>query len=164
MNAPFARHNERFESRHYKHKDERGAARKCPGFARKCWPAVSAANSARWTRDGDARGGQQIFPDAERNRRADHGCCGLGRFRKHFHSQDVRTSYMRTRRCNHRATSGSTARLVRSVTRKFCMLSLQNISESVRERNLAALIGALSKLVPEYQPSETLLARTSGFS
>ena len=42
--------------------------------------------------------------------------------------------------------------------------SLQNISESVRERNLAALIGALSKLVPEYQPSETLLARTSGFS
>jgi len=42
--------------------------------------------------------------------------------------------------------------------------SLQNISESVRERNLAALIGALSKLVPEYQPSETLLGLTSGFS
>ncbi len=42
--------------------------------------------------------------------------------------------------------------------------SLQNISESVQERNLAALIGALSKLVPEYKPSETLLGLTSGFS
>ncbi|HEV1992725.1 MAG TPA: polysaccharide biosynthesis protein [Candidatus Acidoferrum sp.] len=36
--------------------------------------------------------------------------------------------------------------------------SLQNISESVRERNLTALIAALGKLVPEYKPSETLLA------
>jgi FlaA1/EpsC-like NDP-sugar epimerase len=35
--------------------------------------------------------------------------------------------------------------------------ALQAISGSVRERNLAALIGALRKLVPEYQPSETLL-------
>jgi FlaA1/EpsC-like NDP-sugar epimerase len=42
--------------------------------------------------------------------------------------------------------------------------SLQKISESVRERNLAALIGALCKLVPEYKPSETLLALTSRFS
>jgi hypothetical protein len=42
--------------------------------------------------------------------------------------------------------------------------SLQNSSESVRERNLAALIGVLSKLVPEYKPSETLLGLTSGFS
>ena len=42
--------------------------------------------------------------------------------------------------------------------------SLQNISESVRERNLAALIGVLTKLVPEYKPSETLLALISGFS
>jgi len=36
--------------------------------------------------------------------------------------------------------------------------ALQDIDESIRERNLTALIGALSKLVPEYQPSETLLA------
>jgi FlaA1/EpsC-like NDP-sugar epimerase len=36
--------------------------------------------------------------------------------------------------------------------------AMQNISESVRERNLPALIGALCKIVPEYQPSETLLA------
>jgi len=36
--------------------------------------------------------------------------------------------------------------------------SLQDISESVRERNLTALIGSLCKLVPEYKPSETLLA------
>jgi FlaA1/EpsC-like NDP-sugar epimerase len=36
--------------------------------------------------------------------------------------------------------------------------SLQKIAESVRERNLTALIGALCKLVPEYKPSETLLA------
>jgi FlaA1/EpsC-like NDP-sugar epimerase len=36
--------------------------------------------------------------------------------------------------------------------------SLQNVFESVRERNLTALLAALSKLVPEYQPSETLLA------
>jgi FlaA1/EpsC-like NDP-sugar epimerase len=35
---------------------------------------------------------------------------------------------------------------------------LQNVSESVRERNLTALLAALSKLVPEYKPSETLLA------
>ena len=36
--------------------------------------------------------------------------------------------------------------------------ALQTISESIRERNLAALLAALSQLVPEYQPSETLLA------
>jgi FlaA1/EpsC-like NDP-sugar epimerase len=36
--------------------------------------------------------------------------------------------------------------------------SLQKIAENVRERNLTALIGALCKLVPEYKPSETLLA------
>jgi FlaA1/EpsC-like NDP-sugar epimerase len=36
--------------------------------------------------------------------------------------------------------------------------SLQKISESVRERNLTALIGALCSLVPEYKPSETLLS------
>jgi len=35
---------------------------------------------------------------------------------------------------------------------------LQDISESVRERNLTAMITALCKLVPEYQPSESLLA------
>lgn len=36
--------------------------------------------------------------------------------------------------------------------------SLRRISESVTERNLAALLGELGRLVPEYQPSETLLA------
>ena len=36
--------------------------------------------------------------------------------------------------------------------------SLQKISESVRERNLAALVAALCSLVPEYKPSETLLS------
>jgi FlaA1/EpsC-like NDP-sugar epimerase len=36
--------------------------------------------------------------------------------------------------------------------------ALQNISASVRERNLTAMLGALCKLVPEYQPSETLVA------
>ncbi len=36
--------------------------------------------------------------------------------------------------------------------------ALQNISESIRERNLTALLAAITKLVPEYQPSETLLA------
>jgi FlaA1/EpsC-like NDP-sugar epimerase len=36
--------------------------------------------------------------------------------------------------------------------------SLQKISDSVRERNLTALIAALCNLVPEYKPSETLLA------
>lgn len=36
--------------------------------------------------------------------------------------------------------------------------ALQNISTSVSERNLTAMITALCKLVPEYQPSETLLA------
>ena len=36
--------------------------------------------------------------------------------------------------------------------------SFQNISKSVRERNLTALIGVLCKLVPEYKPGETLLA------
>jgi FlaA1/EpsC-like NDP-sugar epimerase len=35
--------------------------------------------------------------------------------------------------------------------------SLARISESVRERNLASLIGELGRLVPEYQPSDTLL-------
>jgi FlaA1/EpsC-like NDP-sugar epimerase len=37
--------------------------------------------------------------------------------------------------------------------------ALQAISEGVRARNLAALIEALCRLVPEYQPSETLLSR-----
>ncbi len=36
--------------------------------------------------------------------------------------------------------------------------ALQTISGSVSERNLTALISSLTKLVPEYQPSETLLA------
>jgi FlaA1/EpsC-like NDP-sugar epimerase len=36
--------------------------------------------------------------------------------------------------------------------------SFQNISESVRERNLAALLAALCRLIPEYEPSETLLS------
>ena len=36
--------------------------------------------------------------------------------------------------------------------------ALQTISKNVSERNLAAILGALTKLVPEYQPSETLLA------
>jgi FlaA1/EpsC-like NDP-sugar epimerase len=36
--------------------------------------------------------------------------------------------------------------------------ALQFISESVRERDLSALLAALCKLIPEYQPSETLLA------
>jgi FlaA1/EpsC-like NDP-sugar epimerase len=36
--------------------------------------------------------------------------------------------------------------------------SFQNISESVRERNLAALLAALCHLIPEYKPSETLLS------
>jgi FlaA1/EpsC-like NDP-sugar epimerase len=35
--------------------------------------------------------------------------------------------------------------------------SLCRISESVAERDLAALLGEVSKLVPEYRPSETLL-------
>jgi FlaA1/EpsC-like NDP-sugar epimerase len=35
--------------------------------------------------------------------------------------------------------------------------SMDRISVSVTERNLATLIGELGKLVPEYQPSETLL-------
>jgi FlaA1/EpsC-like NDP-sugar epimerase len=35
--------------------------------------------------------------------------------------------------------------------------SLARISESVRERNLASLLGELGRLVPEYQPSDTLL-------
>jgi len=36
--------------------------------------------------------------------------------------------------------------------------ALQNISRSIGERNLSAILGELLKLVPEYQPSETLLA------
>lgn len=36
--------------------------------------------------------------------------------------------------------------------------ALQNISKSVSERNLAVILGELTKLVPEYQPSETLLS------
>jgi FlaA1/EpsC-like NDP-sugar epimerase len=36
--------------------------------------------------------------------------------------------------------------------------ALQNISRSISERNLSAMLGTLTKLVPEYQPSETLLA------
>ena len=39
----------------------------------------------------------------------------------------------------------------------FLETSLQKISESVRERNLAALLAAICHLVPEYKPSETLL-------
>ena len=35
--------------------------------------------------------------------------------------------------------------------------SLSRISESVRERNLAALLAEISRLIPEYKPSETLL-------
>ncbi|HXM69989.1 MAG TPA: polysaccharide biosynthesis protein, partial [Thermoanaerobaculia bacterium] len=35
--------------------------------------------------------------------------------------------------------------------------SLARISESVRERDLASLVGELGRLVPEYQPSDTLL-------
>ncbi len=40
----------------------------------------------------------------------------------------------------------------------FLETSLQTISESIGERNLAALLAALCHLVPEYKPSETLLA------
>jgi FlaA1/EpsC-like NDP-sugar epimerase len=36
--------------------------------------------------------------------------------------------------------------------------ALQNISDRIRERNLTELLAALTKFVPEYQPSETLLA------
>jgi FlaA1/EpsC-like NDP-sugar epimerase len=36
--------------------------------------------------------------------------------------------------------------------------ALQNISKNIGERNLTAMLGELTKLVPEYQPSETLLA------
>jgi FlaA1/EpsC-like NDP-sugar epimerase len=36
--------------------------------------------------------------------------------------------------------------------------SLQTISQYARERNLAAMLDAVGKLVPEYKPSETLLA------
>ena len=35
--------------------------------------------------------------------------------------------------------------------------SLGRISESIGERNLDALLRELGRLVPEYQPSETLL-------
>jgi len=35
--------------------------------------------------------------------------------------------------------------------------SLARIAESVRERDLASLVGELGKLVPEYEPSDTLL-------
>jgi FlaA1/EpsC-like NDP-sugar epimerase len=35
--------------------------------------------------------------------------------------------------------------------------ALQNISKSIGERNLTTILGTLTKLVPEYQPSETLL-------
>src|SRR5258708_36746500 len=35
--------------------------------------------------------------------------------------------------------------------------ALARISESVRERQLAALVGELGELIPEYTPSETLL-------
>jgi FlaA1/EpsC-like NDP-sugar epimerase len=40
----------------------------------------------------------------------------------------------------------------------FLETSLQKISESVRVRNLAALVAALCHLLPEYKPSETLLS------
>jgi FlaA1/EpsC-like NDP-sugar epimerase len=40
-------------------------------------------------------------------------------------------------------------------------VTLQNISRSISERNLSAILGELTKLVPEYQPSETLLALLS---
>jgi FlaA1/EpsC-like NDP-sugar epimerase len=36
--------------------------------------------------------------------------------------------------------------------------ALQYISDCIRERNLTSLLAALSRLVPEYRPSETLLA------
>jgi FlaA1/EpsC-like NDP-sugar epimerase len=36
--------------------------------------------------------------------------------------------------------------------------ALQVISDSCEKRNLTAMLGALTKLVPEYQPSETLVA------
>jgi hypothetical protein len=36
--------------------------------------------------------------------------------------------------------------------------ALQNISRSISERNLPAILGELTKPVPEYQPGETLLA------
>jgi FlaA1/EpsC-like NDP-sugar epimerase len=35
--------------------------------------------------------------------------------------------------------------------------ALARISESVRERDLASLVGEIRKLIPEYQPSDTLL-------
>jgi FlaA1/EpsC-like NDP-sugar epimerase len=35
--------------------------------------------------------------------------------------------------------------------------SLARISEGIRERNLASLVGEISRLIPEYQPSKTLL-------
>jgi hypothetical protein len=35
--------------------------------------------------------------------------------------------------------------------------SLARIAESVRERQLASLVGELGVLIPEYTPSETLL-------
>jgi len=41
-------------------------------------------------------------------------------------------------------------------------LVLQTISEGVRTRNLAALVETLCDVVPEYQPSETLLALLNG--
>jgi FlaA1/EpsC-like NDP-sugar epimerase len=41
---------------------------------------------------------------------------------------------------------------------QFLDASLQKISESVRARNLAALVAALCHLVPEYKPSDTLLS------
>ena len=40
----------------------------------------------------------------------------------------------------------------------FLDASLQRISESIRERNLAALLAALCQLIPEYKPSQTLLS------
>ncbi len=40
----------------------------------------------------------------------------------------------------------------------FLDASLQRISESIRERNLAALLAALCRLIPEYKPSQTLLS------
>jgi FlaA1/EpsC-like NDP-sugar epimerase len=41
---------------------------------------------------------------------------------------------------------------------QFLDFSLQRISESVRERNLTALLAALCQLIPEYKPSQMVLS------
>jgi FlaA1/EpsC-like NDP-sugar epimerase len=45
------------------------------------------------------------------------------------------------------------------ISREALDSSLEAISEGVRLRNLATLLEAICRLVPEYQPSETLLSR-----